>query len=297
MSDEQQYCQNCSAELHGEFCSNCGQRNKNFHVPIKELAHEFSDEFLSFDDRLLRSLKPFLLKPGFLTLEYLSGKRKQYISPFKLYFFISFLFFFLIALNDPDTTYVRSGNIVTNDSVKISSGMDTIYALVNGKKSGFKFTIADSVKSQKMFGRGFSSGLRKMKDNPQLFFDKMKEYRPKIIFVLLPVFALLLKMLYFRSKVLYVRHLVFAFYFHAFVFFILFFIDLLDLTGVEFLDSYSGVLLLAIPANLYFGMKRVYQQSSGKTLIKLSLLITSYTVTFFFAFFIAMFIFISVLYT
>ncbi len=283
--------------MHGEFCSRCGQRDKNFHVPIKELAHEFTDEFLSFDERLLRSLKPFLLRPGFLTLEYLSGKRKQYISPFKLYFFISFLFFFLIALNDSDTTYIRSDSIASNDSSKTSGDRDTIYALVNGKRSGFKFTFTDSVKAQKMFGSGFSSGLRKMKDHPQLFFDKMKEYRPKIIFLLLPVFALLLKLLYLRSKVLYVRHLVFAFYFHAFVFFILLFIDLLDLTGVEFLDSYSGVLLLTIPANLYFGMKRVYQQSSGKTLLKISLLLTTYAVTFFFAFFVAMLIFVSILYT
>ncbi|MEW5800435.1 MAG: DUF3667 domain-containing protein, partial [Bacteroidota bacterium] len=85
------YCQNCGAELHGEYCSSCGQRDRDFQVPVNELFHEFIEVIPVFDARLLRSLKPFLIKPGFLTLQYLSGKRRQYISPFKLYFFISFL--------------------------------------------------------------------------------------------------------------------------------------------------------------------------------------------------------------
>ncbi len=290
------YCQNCNAELHGEFCSSCGQRDKEIHLPVKELASELVEIIPSFDERLIRSIKPFLFKPGWLTMEYLSGKRRQYISPFKLYFFISFLFFFLIALNDPNTQYVNAKNLNSGDSVNVFANKDTIVALINGKQSGLKFTFVDSSKTSKLFGGEFSSRIKKMKENPQLIFDKIKEYRPKIIFLLLPIFALLLKLLYVRSKVLYIRHLVFAFYFHAFVFFILFLTDLFELVKGEFLDSYSSLLLIAIPLNLYFGMRRVYQQSRGKTMIKLFLLSVTYLITFFFTFLIAMLVLIKVLY-
>ena len=96
------------------------------------------------------------------------------------------------------------------------------------------------------------SALQRMKSNPQLMFDKFKENRPKVIFLLMPVFALLLKLLYVRSKSLYIKHLVFSFYFHSFVFFILLVIDLIELTSIGFLDVASVTLYLFIPFNLYF---------------------------------------------
>ena len=296
MDEEKRYCQNCDTELQGEFCSSCGQRDKELHLPVKDLASELIEVIPAFDERLLRSVKPFLFTPGFLTLEYLSGKRKRYISPFKLYFTVSFLFFFLIALNDSETKYVTADKAGLSDSIRSAVKNDTIIALVNGKQSGVKFTFVDSSKSVKLFGKSYAAALRKMKENPQLVFDKVKEYRPKIIFLLLPVFALLLKLLYVRSDSLYIRHLVFSFYFHAFVFFILFLTDLFDIIVGENYDSYSALFFIAIPLNLYYGMKRVYGQSRWKTLVKVFLLTTSYGVVFFFAFLISMLILIKMLY-
>ncbi|MEW5799086.1 MAG: hypothetical protein AB1728_08775, partial [Bacteroidota bacterium] len=167
-------------------------------------------------------------------------------------------------------------------------------AFVNGKQSGIKFTFVDSSKSEKLFGRRIAAGLNRMKANPQVFFDKLKEYRPKIIFLLLPVFALLLKLVYVRSKALYIKHLVFAFYFHAFVFFVLFCVDLMELSNIEILDSTSSLLLIAIPVHLYYGMKNVYQQSILKTVMKLFLVSTTYLLLFLIAFWIAM---LTVLFT
>ncbi len=280
MNEPEHNCLNCGVALHGEYCSSCGQRDKNFHVPLKELAHEFGEEIFSFDERLLRSLTPFLLKPGFLTLEYLSGKRKRYISPFKLYFFLSFLFFFTSTLNDTNKKNISDKNIIATDSLKPSIGTDSIFASIKEEKSGLRFTVADSAKAEKVFGRSFINGLEKMKSNPQPFFDKIREHRPKVIFILLPVFALLLKLMYVRSKIFYSQHIVFAFYFHAFIFFILLITDLLELTGWSFLQSYADVLVLAIPINLYLGLKQVYRQSRGKTLTKFLLLVASYGIVF-----------------
>ena len=283
-------------ELHGEYCSSCGQRDRDLNVPVKELASEVIETIPSFDKRMMRTVALLLFKPGVLTLEYLSGKRKQYASPFRLYFGISFLFFFLIALDDSDTKYVAGQNSGRTGPSEVTSSPDTIYAFVDGKKSNLRFTIVDSVRSEKMFGRDVAVGFRKLKDNPQLFFDKLKEYRPKIIFLLLPVFALLLKVLYIRSRILYIRHLVFAFYFHTFVFLVLLWMDLLGFTGVEFLSSSSVLFLFFIPVNLYFGMMKVYRQSWIKTLVKCLLLAAAYGASFLFAFIIAILSFVFLLY-
>ena len=98
MSDEKKFCQNCGEELAGEYCSKCGQRSVEMKLPIKDLLRELIEELLSFDSRVFHSLIPFAIKPGELTVEYVSGKRAHYISPFKLYFFMSFLYFFTAAV-------------------------------------------------------------------------------------------------------------------------------------------------------------------------------------------------------
>ncbi len=74
MSDVNKVCQNCGSRLNGEYCSTCGQRDVELKVPLDGLIKELVEELLSFDSRLFHSLRPFLWKPGALTVEYVSGK-------------------------------------------------------------------------------------------------------------------------------------------------------------------------------------------------------------------------------
>ena len=117
-----------------------------------------------------------------------------------------------------------------------------------------------------------------MQADPQAFREKLYEHIPQIIFALLPMFALLLKLVYVRSKAFYIQHIVFAFYFHSFIFSVLIFIRLLNWTTGNLLSGYADLLVFAIPVNLYFGMRRVYRQSRLKTLLKFSFLGLSYGV-------------------
>ena len=274
MSDEKKICRNCSAELTGEFCHACGQRDVEMKVPLKDLFHEFADEFLSFDARIFRSIPPFLLRPGQLTLEYVSGKRIRFISPFKLYFFMSFLYFFLSAITTETTTLPAEVNPVNVDSLLNSVRADSVVTM--GRK-GMKLTVGnDSIRIERKFGRRFASGLKRLKKNPQLFYDKLHQHTPQVIFLLLPVFALLLKVLYVRSGTYYIQHIIFSFYFHAYIFFILFLSSLLESTRWTGASDLALLLDLAIPLSLYFGMKRVYGQSRGKTFLKFSLLSFAY---------------------
>lgn len=280
MNEEKRYCMNCGAELHGEFCSSCGQRDKDLRLPVKELASEFIEILPSFDQRLIRTLKPFLFSPGVLTKEYLAGKRKQYLSPFKFYFFISVLFFFVNSFNVSDTKKQMRNNFLNADSVITIVNGDSSAIAIRSTDSGVSFTISDTVQIQKIFGRSFIEGFKSGKNNPAMFFDKIKEHLPKIIFILLPVFALLLKLLYVRSRILFIQHLIFSFYFHSFVFFIL----LVDTVGEMLLPKgfqfYGNIVLLCIPVYLYAGLKNVYQQRHWKTALKFLLLSLSHAVVF-----------------
>src|SRR5258706_4584769 len=76
-------CLNCGAELRGEYCSRCGQKDGPSHEPFKELVAEVFSGLFHFDSKFFRTLSPLLFKPGFLTNEYTSGKRAHYVHPIR----------------------------------------------------------------------------------------------------------------------------------------------------------------------------------------------------------------------
>jgi hypothetical protein len=65
------------------------------------------EEFLKFDSKVALSFWLLLARPGFLTMEFLGGRRVRYLSPFKLYFTVSFLFFFLFGLMGWDRIFSK----------------------------------------------------------------------------------------------------------------------------------------------------------------------------------------------
>jgi hypothetical protein len=90
-------------------------------------------------------------------------------------------------------------------------------------------------------------------------------YLPTLMFLLLPVFAGILKLLYIRSPRYYVEHFVFVLHTHAFIFGTFTLSLLLGWAGVGFLPP----LLLAWAAvYLYLALRRVYGQGHGKTALK-----------------------------
>jgi hypothetical protein len=95
---------------------------------------------------------------------------------------------------------------------------------------------------------------------------------PKMMFFLLPVFALLLKMIYPLSKRFYVEHLIFSFHFHAFMFIVL---TLLLVFDIEILQ---GVAPFVVLLYLFLAMKTAYVQSYARTLLKMVMLMMSYCV-------------------
>jgi hypothetical protein len=100
----------------------------------------------------------------------------------------------------------------------------------------------------------------------ELFVTGLKDSFSKVLFYLLPFFALLLKLLYIRRGFYYSEHLVFSIYYYNF-FYLAGTIQLL-IQQVPWLSWISPIVGFWILFYLLFAMKRTYQQRWRKTIVK-----------------------------
>ncbi len=121
-------------------------------------------------------------------------------------------------------------------------------------------------------------------DDGAALVEKLKDNIPAALFVLLPLMAFVLKLLYPLSKRYYVEHLLFVIHFHAFFFLILIlqmlFSRLGDLLALP--ESIIAIILvttsLYIPVYLYKAMRRVYGQRHLVTVPKFMGVVVAYFV-------------------
>ncbi len=98
-------CSNCQTKLQGRYCHRCGQVADTFHRPLWSLFIGVFDGLFGVDGRIWQTVMPLLLKPGEITRHYLTGIRKPFIQPFKLFLGSAILFFltFAIIVQRPST--------------------------------------------------------------------------------------------------------------------------------------------------------------------------------------------------
>jgi hypothetical protein len=98
---------------------------------------------------------------------------------------------------------------------------------------------------------------------------------PTVIFLLLPIFALLLKLFYWRSRRFYAEHFVFALHTHTFGYFIFTFILLLPRAGSQ---KYPILALMAwLAGYLWLALKRTYEQGWIRTTLKFGVIGFAYS--------------------
>lgn len=227
-------CENCYFELNEEhiYCPKCSQKVA-FSYKLRELFSHFLSDYFTFDSKIGRSVLPLLTKPGYLTEQFLDGKREKYIQPLRLFIFLSILFFLLLSL-----------------SVNISSDEFT---------HSLDQSVSDATFGDDFWDRFFGSLL------------------PKLFFVLLPLFALLLSLLYRSKKRYLITHFLFALHFHSTIFFIGILYEVLSLTfaqmGYYVLNSYLLVIsFIYLLTYLFRALKAVYKDSWKMTFLKVGIL-------------------------
>ncbi len=86
-------CLNCGTTVIGKYCHVCGQENIEPKESVWHLISHFFSDITHFDGKFFTSIKDLILKPGFLSKEYMKGKRASYFNPIRMYLFTSFIFF------------------------------------------------------------------------------------------------------------------------------------------------------------------------------------------------------------
>ena len=82
-------CANCLTPLSGPFCFRCGQHVADYHQSVWRFVADFFENTFCWDNKLLRTLGPLLKRPGWLTQEFMVGRRVRYVHPLRLFLFTS----------------------------------------------------------------------------------------------------------------------------------------------------------------------------------------------------------------
>jgi len=128
-------CLNCGATVQGRFCHVCGQENVEPKESFWHMFTHFLYDITHFDGSFFVTLKDLLFKPGFLSKEYMLGRRKKYLHPVRMYVFTSAVFFLVFF----SMYHVSEKDVsVTDPKAKVAEGFSTIKeeALKNAKTKG-----------------------------------------------------------------------------------------------------------------------------------------------------------------
>jgi len=108
----------------------------------------------------------------------------------------------------------------------------------------------------------------------------MLDYLPQMMFLMLPVFALLLRLCYLLSPFHYLQHLVFGLHYHSFVYLLYLISEGLERLGSEVV----GWLWLALVIYMPLALRRAYHSGVGAAIFKTLFIYVSYGVSLLAAF-------------
>jgi hypothetical protein len=325
-------CLNCGALVQGRFCHVCGQENIVTKENFFSLVKHFVYDILHFDSKFFDTLRYLLFRPGYLSKQYVAGKRVSFLNPIRMYLFTSALFFLvLFSINDPKTSFINFDNIndtlSRGDRIEMATELrealaqspdnallqkklrlveDTtkpVKAAAVGIENGedlfiFRDSVFNSLQqydsvqkslqpqkrdnwvTRQFIRRGLAINA-KYSDNPkegiQHFTELFVHRLPYMLFLSLPFFALILKLLYIRRKDFYYSdHAIFTLHHYIFSFIILLLVFLLsnlnDWLHVKLFGILITLLFISWPVYLYAALKKFYGQGWGKTFSKFLLL-------------------------
>jgi hypothetical protein len=214
-------CLNCEAQLHGPFCSKCGQRAVPPHPTVRELAGDAFSEFLGWDGKFAETIRTLLRKPGELTRQWVEGRRAHFISPWRLYLTASLVYFAVVAAapnirpknGGVDLGIVKFGagksTAASRTSQRASAAIEGQQGLTGAERDSALADIAQApVILQPMLLRAV--------DEPGAFNAAVRKAMPNVFLALIPVLAGILA-LFYRGRN-YPEHLYFAIHLAAFVF-------------------------------------------------------------------------------
>jgi hypothetical protein len=274
-------CENCGAPVSARYCSACGQRVE---PPVHSLWHFTTvacEDLTHADSRLWRTLTALLFKPGYLTREFLSGRRARYLPPVRLYLVLSVLFFLWAHATQP--TYLVSVDTehgVSATELGQPAKKSEVYTPFSPAKPG----ESPQQRTERLCRNASYDGpwqkqiaplvpavcRRVVEDNGRSLAEAYQHNLPRAMFLFLPLLAAGMKLLYWRPRHYYVEHLLLFLHNHAFVFLV----AMLAWAAGALLPAavgpaLRGAVVIYVLWYVYRSLRVVYGQGRVLTLAKL----------------------------
>lgn len=276
-------CLNCGTALvaGAHFCSQCGQDTANHPPSLMEFVHEFVSHYIAVEGTLWKSLGGLMAKPGFLTREYLAGRKQRYVLPLRLLLTLGLLFFMALKLMPGGTHVVGLDEAAdVDEAVQVAAESAEAASAAAAKMAKVRNKLAKSGGDAHIVSPGLAiqlpQGMQERvhraeehwradpKGSAHAMGATMLGLAPYAVLCSLPFFAGLLKLLFWRQP--YGAHFVFAMHLHAAWYGMLLLVVLLPWSGVAF--------AVWAWSNIYpvLALKRVHAASWWTTVLRAALL-------------------------
>lgn len=275
---EDKTCLNCGYVVEKRYCPNCGQENKEIKESFHYLFLHTIEDIVHYDSAFWKTIKFLLFSPAKLTTEYLSGKRKKYVAPVKLYIFISFITFFILSIL-PTTKINEKDLIDIQETESIQKKETETNSLIHFKKlTGYNSLVEyDSIqkrlpdsKKNSAFKSYIIKHLFKIssENTPEEFMKKFLSNSfksiPKALFIIMPLFALTIWLFHNKRKWYYFDHGIFTLHYFSMILLSFTMFSILDwfLSFFENIFDFSTILLFIMLLLMSFWIFYFYRSHS-----------------------------------
>ena len=258
-------CKNCETQYKGNYCPECGQSNKSFDKPFRFIIADFAGNIFAFDTRLWSTIRAVLADPGRMAIDIMKGKRARYVPPFRLYVFVSFIFFLLI-------NYTVNN---VNDKERSEAPVEIVQPPVNDSLIATELDTLAEKKSDIVF-KDKKIAIDYVVDHFEMYFSRFLQWFSYSLFLLMPFYALLLWIFFRKTYAYYLGHLILAINQHVFTFILLIIVVLIGQV-LPFKTRYPEVyMLLILPVYYVLGIRKMYQRKWSTTIIRFGVVTSIY---------------------
>jgi hypothetical protein len=282
-------CDNCGAPVPQKYCGVCGQRLEAPLHTLWDFMQLAAEDMTHADSRLWLTLRALLLKPGFLTRQFLDGRRASYLPPVRLYLVLSVVFFIWFSATHQKMTVLQLDEPPSaGSSAALAPGRHEYGPMAAAQLGESLQRRAERVCPdlspqgpwQDRILRRFTHACRQVVlDEGRSVRDAFLHNVPRAMFLFLPLLAAGMMLVYWWPRHYYVEHLLLFVHNHAFGFLLLLLAAAVSALLPVATSWVRFALCLYIPWYVYRSMRVVYGQGRWLTFGKLVALSFFYLVS------------------